>query len=383
MISEGAGVFQTIDYNERRASNTLGKFDPTVLKIFGPGQPKNIHIEGLTMRYSTGTAISPHLSLLSLDCVDNAVIRQVKFQGTYTSNIAFDPDCTGIDIRGYSKEFGDDNAITSENILIDNCQFTGLYYDVKSNYDTNHIVIQNSSFADSKYGIGFSTTTNVEATSGPTYSRMINNKFQNIEQEGIYVGPNPSGAATHHVSENNSFIRVGDEGTEGSASNGTAVIKFATPGNASVNDYFGRQTFHNAAMLISSTATYYPLIDGRATIDLNSVSTATLTAAPGIDTAFSITPIMRLPITGTAQHLTIKYQCVGSGINKAGTLQVYIRPGATPSDIQLVDDYNVYGADGGVFWGIDSIPSSKYFDLVGCNLSLTTVQVELQTKLML
>ena len=62
-----------------------------------------------------------------------------------------------------------------------------MYYDIKSNYDTNSIVIQNNSFSSSAYGIAFSTTTNALATTGPTYVRMINNKFQDIFNEGIDI----------------------------------------------------------------------------------------------------------------------------------------------------------------------------------------------------
>jgi hypothetical protein len=336
------------------------------------------------LRHSTSTSLNGGLSLISLDCVDNAIIRDVKFQGheTWTAP-GSTPDYVGVDIRGYSA------LLTSENIVIDNCQFTGLYYDIKSNFDTNHIVIQNSSFTSSTYGIAFSTTTNVVATDGPTYSRMLNNKFQDIYNQGIFVGPNLIGSPTFHVVENNSFVKVGDRGdTQGNSSAGTSVIRFATPGNASVNNYFGREKFHNLKLgtPADSTSTYYPLIDGRATIDLNSVTTATATA-------FADTPIMRLPITGNAQYLQLKYTAISAetvdNIQRFGTLQIYIRPGfdfsgSSPNQVKLIDDYNSSGSDGGLYWGLVADSTYKYVELFLSNPQpLAIIRLELQTKLML
>jgi hypothetical protein len=277
--------------------------------------------------------------------------------------------------------------LTSENIIIDGCQFTGLYYDIKSNYDVNNVVIQNSMFRESTYGIAFSTTTNVLATDGPTYNRILNNKFQDIYNQGIFVGPNLAGGPTFHVSENNSFVRVGDRGTyQGTSTAGTSVIRFATPGNASVNDYFGREKFHNQYKGTTSTYTYYPLIDGRATIDLNSVTTATALA-------FADTPIMRLPITGNSQYLQLKYTAMSTetvdNIHRFGTLQIYVRPGfdfsgSSPNQVKLIDDYNSSGSDGGIYWGLVADSTYKYIELFVSNPQPTaSVRLELQTKLML
>lgn len=378
VITTGTSAFQTVDYANRRDNPNYGQFDAastnsTVLSITGGiNQPRNIHIEGMTIRYSTATGVSSHLSLLSLDCVNNVTVRSVKFKGNDTwSTPLSNTNYNGIDIRGY-------RDITSENVLIDNCQFEGLYYTVRSNYDTNQIVIQNSTFDDSVYGVAFSTSTNVVATTGPTYARIVNNKFQNIYNQAIFVGANRTGASTNHVSQNNSFVKVGDQGnTQGSVSVGTSVVKFATAGNASVNDYFGRAQFQNENF--GSTNSYYPLIEGKSTIDLNSVSTATLFANTS-------TTVMRLPITGNAQYLNLKYNCTSddAAVNKSGTLEIYIRPGATPSDVQLLDQYNVSITDGGLYWGLVVEPLYKYCELIGVNPTLTSiVHVELQTRLML
>ena len=396
VITTGSGVFQTVDYAGRRSEGTTpsnffqGRFDATSTgsithSITYAGKPKNIHIEGMTLRHSTSTGVNGSLSLISLDCVDNSVIRDVKFQGSETwATPISNSDYVGIDIRGYGA------LVTSENIVIDSCQFTGLYYDVKSNFDTNNIVIQNSSFASSIFGIAFSTTTNVVASDGPTYNRMLNNKFQDIYNQGIFVGANRNGAPTFHVVENNSFVRVGDQGiTEGTSTVGTSVIKFVTSGNASVNNYFGREKFHNSKLgtPANSTSTYHPLIDGRATVDLNSVTTATALA-------FADTPTMRLPITGNSQYLQLKYTAISTettdNIHRFGTLQIYIRPGfnfdpaTSPNQVKLIDEYNSSGSDGGIYWGLSVESTYKYIELFVSNPQPTaSIKLELQTKLML
>ena len=402
VITTGSGVFRTVDYDGRRSeadssnpshpSNLFqGRFDATSTSsithsITYAGKPKNIHIEGMTLRHSTSTGVTGSLSLISLDCVDNAVIRDVKFQGSETwATPISNSNYVGIDIRVYGA------LLTSENIVIDSCQFTGLYYDVKSNFDTNNIVIQNSSFASSIFGIAFSTTTNVVASDGPTYNRLLNNKFQDIYNQGIFVGANRNGAPTFHVVENNSFVRVGDQGDniEGTSTVGTSVIKFVTSGNASVNNYFGREKFHNSKLGTPADiwSTYYPLIDGRATIDLNSVTTATALA-------FADTPIMRLPITGNSQYLQLKYTAISTetvdNIHRFGTLQIYIRPGfnfdptTSPNQVKLIDEYNSSGSDGGIYWGLNVESTYKYIELFVSNPQPTaSIKLELQTKLML
>jgi hypothetical protein len=103
---------------------------------------------------------------------------------------------------------------------------------------------------------------------------------------------------------------------------------------------------------------------------------------------------MRLPITGNAQYLQIKYTAISveilDNIQRFGTLQIYIRPGfdfnpaTAPNQVKLIDDYNSSGSDGGLYWGLNVESTYKYVELFLSNPQPTaTIRLELQTKLML
>jgi len=346
-ITTGSGIFQTVDYVGRR-SNPLnwGKFDPTTnsasTNITGVGQPNSIQIENMTLRYSTSTGLAPHLSLISLDCVSGGSIRNVKLQGRQASWLVVEGNVpTGIDLRGY-------NALTTENILIDNCEFNGLYYGVKSNYDTNHVIIQNNNFIASSYGIALSTATNLLSTIGPNYYIATNNKFQSIERQAIFIGTNTNNVSHNFISENNSYINVGNTNGGTELVGVAPVIIFCTNGNASINDYFERQRFHN--LNYNTSTIYYPLIQGNAVIDSKTISTASITTSSFIGGVVGTTStgLLRLPITGDIQTIDLKYAVVGSNIpsaTKVGNLTINVRPGNPPVSITLTDNYDVIGTE--------------------------------------
>lgn len=375
-ITTGSGIFQTVDYVGRR-SNPLnwGKFDPTTdsasTNITGVGQPNSIQIENMTIRYSTSTGLAPHLSLISLDCVSGGSIRNVKLQGRQASWLVVDGNVpTGIDLRGY-------NALTTENILIDNCEFNGLYYGVKSNYDTNHVVIQNNNFIASSYGIALSTATNLLATIGPNYFRATNNKFQSIEHQAIYIGMNTIKESHNFISENNSFINVGN--TNGGTENVAVepVIIYNTDGNASINDYFERQRFHNKNF--STSTVYYPLVQGKAKLDFKAISTASITTSSFVGGIIGTTStgLIRLPITSNFQVIDLKYAVVGNNTpvpaTKVGTLTVNVRPGNPPVSVTLTDNYDVIGAEANLLrFAIAANNTTRALDLGIVSVSTTT-----------
>lgn len=380
-------VFQTVDSQGRRDDDLLpgtrGVFTTTSWPdaIQKPTHPKNVHIEGMTIKYvTTGlTTLTGGLSLISLDCAEKATIRRVKFQGNFNENKIADENYSAIDIRGFG------GAATSENIVIDDCRFENLYSGVLSNYDVNNITIQNSYFYKLNYGIAFNILMSQDSftQTGPQFGRFVANKFLDIQQEAIYLGPNNSDTSTNHVSINNEFINVGNSGQSETWSTGTAVMSFLSRGNASVNDYFDRLEWQT---LNGGLQTYNPLINGRAAIDMPNVTTSTVAAS---DSKI----LLRLPITGFPQHLTMKYSCyadLGGGlyVDRMGNVTYYIKQGSDP-EVIVSDEYNSMVSDGGLYWGAVVDDGYKFIEITVFNPSSGDggtgypVEIDYQPKLQL
>lgn len=338
--SDGEHIFQTVDVSEYRSNDSsppAGLFTMTNVNAMStPYIPRNIHIEGVTMQFETTSDITltGGLPLLSLDCAENAIIRRVKFKGNFNEIKTADTNYAAIELRGYTEEK------TTRNIVIDDCEFTNLYNGVKSDFDVSNIVIQNSFFYKLTHGIAFNESKDLGADVGPRFARIINNKFQDIQDEAIYAGINNVTTSTGHLSLNNQFINVGNKGQNETYSNGTPVVTFLSHGNASVNDYFDRQHWQDQN---GGLYTYNPLINGRAVLEKSEITTT-------IANAGSAVIIMRLPITTHPQHITIKYSCYSPDVDRMGTVQIYVKKGLDP-EIIISDDYNSFNSDGALYWG--------------------------------
>jgi hypothetical protein len=280
--STGTHAFQTCDYTSNGGGAGYVHFDNTTT-INSLTQPKGVYLEDMTIRYDTSLSLSSNQSLLSLDCANDAVIKRVKFKGLHVPGDTANGNYTGIDIRGFGE-------VTSENVLVDNCIFEGLYNCVKSNYDIISPTIKNSEFYDSVRGVNFNSPKDLTAVVGPRNARINNNRFENIEEQGIYAGLTNNSTGTFHISQNNTFINVGNYFNQWGerSSTGTAVISFLSDNNSSIDDYFGRYHFQQAET--GTTVTYNAIIDGRTSMDNTFVSTSTLVA--GVSTK-----VIRLPIT--------------------------------------------------------------------------------------
>jgi len=287
LTSNDISAFQTKDSN----NNLFPSIDS------GVGRPSNIHIEGMTIQYSTTTDKLRTLSLLNLDCSQNTVIRNVGFVGNSNANSTLTTTSThiGINLRGTASSGGLD-YLTTENLLIDNCQFTGLYHGIYSDYDVKYITIQQSLFQNSVRGISFND--DIKGNVGPCWGTIKDNLFKSIGEQAIYCGFSPESAGSHHISTQNKFYDVGNYGG-GELTPYTSIIKFFTEGNSSINDYFDRQEYQMDTL--GSGGRYYPLVEGR------SVFMDEFVRVRGVGGTEDYQSILVYPTSNGGQQILLKY----------------------------------------------------------------------------
>jgi hypothetical protein len=356
LISDDSHAFQTIDSDPDNAYPDRATFDHNGIGT-GITQPNNIHIEGLTIKYDSTTDITNCLELISLDCAENSIIKNVRFAGNYTVGDASTSTYGAILIRGYSGELA-----SSNNVLIDNCEFDGLRYSIGSNHDIVNLTIQNNVFSNSGGGIVFNyPNKNASADIGPRYAKIINNNFKSITGPAIYVGENLSpSTGTNHISMNNRFYDCGNLGNGRASSTGNPVITFVSDTNISKNDWFDRQEYNQAN--INSNQKYLPLIQGRAFIEQSGVKSLTLTT--GI-----LTRILRFPLLAEPQQLIIYYNIFSSslsdGLYRTGKLVCSLPRSSSPDIRNILDEFtHLEGTlDSSIQWSMYASSGSTYYEV--------------------
>jgi hypothetical protein len=326
IASTGSHIFQTVDSRSEGGLAGYVTFDNTTTMISNQ-LPEGIKIQGLTLEYdSVLTTVTNVLSMMSLDCATNALIKDVKFKGNYGIGVNTSTNHVGIDIRGYQ-------SVTADNIIIDNCYFENLYYGVKSNYDITNPVVQYSKFKNLHKGITFNDPKDSLAGVGPRFGRFVNNKFYDIENEAIYFGTNGTTTGTHHVLLNNQYFNVGNRNSLAGEDNPLSgpVVSFLSAENVSQNDYHDRYEYQ--LKTLSTNTPYFELIAGKNAIYKTEVKSVVVNQSANAE-------VLRLPLTDDHQRIEVKYQVYvesSTSTTRMGVLNIYVKNG-TPTPYVSYDD---------------------------------------------
>jgi len=297
-------------------------------------RPQNIMIQGVTL--SVDSAVTADAPLMYLDNTTESIIDNVKFTGTWNALDGLDAAQCGIELRGLG-------ALTSENIVISNCQFTQLSIGVYSIFDTQTITVKDSLFTFGHVGVDLGRTSSGSGSQsqGPRHYLISNSKFDKIDDFGIAVHAPNNTTPFGHTSSSNIFVDVGNNGN-GQNSPQTSVIKFDGELCQSIGDFFERDAFVNESSL--SAVPFKPTVDG-----LHHTQTRMKTAT--LAEVDAPTQIIKLPFTkdkiAYIDYLIVK-DGTSSDTTRQGRITLSVRD---DSNINLTDSYSHTGnSDGAVEW---------------------------------
>ena len=274
-----------------------------------------------------------NMSFQSLDATKNIFLiasanfcefHNVSFNGpgttsTLTTNTS---GTTGISVISST-------SIVTTNITISHCRFSGIVYGINTNQQTKGINVNNSIFNVLYQGIVLGEGSVVNG--GPTGFRIVNCVFDNIYNEGIFMG-----AISLNFSGSNIFYDVANQFL-GLANPAGSIIVFQQSNNVSMGDMFARS---------DAFAVDYPRIN----IDDTSCIAVTNGAEIQLGTKTVQSGLLTTLINGTSNTVCtldatiagaykIEYAVVRGGINRIGTITIASAGlGGTVGSLVYTDD---------------------------------------------
>ena len=316
--NSSTSLFRTIDADGNRYADGM---------VSGILKSKEVYIEGLSLEFSN--QLTTAQSLISLDNVTNAKIKNCIFRTEIGSSTA---SSYGLVSHGIGVRIRGDGGVGSEfceNITIEDCRFDSLNIGVSGVGSVVRPEIRSGFFNNLQKGVSITANGSLP---GPINGSVVNSRFQNIVTEAIYVGPNLNNERSGFLSSDNYFKDVGNgvnlrDNTPTTSTSCTSVLKFLAPGCRSVNDTYYRKAY---ADVTTSTSFYYnPLINGNTTLSDLAVYTATI-LTNNVDV-----PLVKIPLNGSDQLVSMSYQLIRSGYSRKGMLKINITP----------DGYSTYSDD--------------------------------------
>jgi hypothetical protein len=327
LVGEGAGV-TTLVINSGgqsmfRTVDKLGAHYSQGMQ-YNSNVSQNIKLSNMTLAYSQGSHNDSPLVLL--DNTKNPIIENVRFT---TKNADFSTPTfvnTGTAVAIRNNIGTDESTLVSIEAKLNNCQFDSMEKAITTVGLVSHPAIDNNLFLNLHQGIDFTSTSTATAiVSNPL---VTNNKFIFITDSAIKTSPNFN--STNVISRENSYYYVGNGNALPDNSityQSFPVLDFNTLGNASINDFFNRKE-------TATTPPFYynPLVSKNAKIIDDKVEQVI------IPNSTNDASIIKIPLTGIDQLVTLEYNLRNALMSRKGRLTVNISPDGFAS----VSDYYNY-----------------------------------------
>lgn len=191
-----------------------------------PARPKYITIERMTIQTSLDDTI------VLLDQADSTVFDQIRFVGTYDNGgqpTGTDPTDLTIQTAIHSRSAS--GVHRPEHVQFHSCIFNKTGWGFYSDSDHNDI-----SFLDCQFYQLFDGITMGGEVFGAVNTKINGCHFDLIDRYGVWVK-----LGFGNTSSNNKYMLVGNN-NQGHAGATYSIIKFDTPNNQSVNDFFERNS---------------------------------------------------------------------------------------------------------------------------------------------
>jgi hypothetical protein len=328
LISSSTNIFRTVDADGNTFSS--GSMQSGVKRA------RSVFIDGLTLECDPllGASQNP---LVSFDNVFDAQLKdcvlRTAINSTSTTTYGLVSAGVGVGIRGTGGGLGSGDVNLCENIRIENCRFDSLYNGIVSTGTVIRPVVTKNIFSNINRSVEMYT---INALPGPSNALIDDNRFENVVREAVYIGSNLGNIYSNNVVSNNFFVQVGN-GTGLSdfvTTSQYAVLNLQSNGTRVTNNIFSRKIFADAT---TATNFYYnPLVVGNATVDDSASYVLPLVAN-------TLTNVTRIPLTGSDQLVSVRYQIYGFStatnymLSRKGNLIVNILPDGT---MGITDNYN-------------------------------------------
>lgn len=336
-VNTATSIFNTVGFD---ANNMLTSVDTAIQT------PRDITITGISF-VSSSTGAPAMLNLLG---VINSNIDNCEFKA--------DPSMASTGSMANAIGLSAVGAITCDHVNIRNCFFRNLGTAIKSDYDITNISIYGNNFSHLDSGVIFYKTPvgGQGSLFGPSYVDIENNEFDNINNQGLFVGSNAIGTSFIHSSNNiYNNVGIGYNNPLGELHQSTEVITFNTFANETTNDVFNRSLILNSQPLSNFVGLIKPTVVGPSILqDVNSIGSILIAS----NTSKSVYSLARSSyyvtnIRYSTQYIKLNYTITRSGnLVRQGVFDMTVNNSI--NDLLMDDDFTCSGnTDGDVVFYVD------------------------------